>query len=304
VAWPDPRFSVNGDCVTDNLTGLIWAKNGNLANGALSWQGGLDYVASINSGSGLCGQHDWRLPNVNELESMVNADQPNSATWLNSQGLINVQSNYYRSSTSNPFSPPWVVNMRSGFVGGSSEGFYYPIWPVRSGQASAQAPLWQTGQTACHDTTTGNVINCSGTGQDGELRKGVAWPSPRFTVSGDCATDNLTGLMWARNANLPIGWQGALDYAASLNSGSGLCGRHDWRIPNRKELRSLVDYSQSYPALPLNHPFIDVQTGHYWSSSTNATNPNNAWIVRFNVEGYLSCDMKGYNYALPVSSGQ
>ena len=91
VAWPNPRFTVSGDCVTDNLTGLMWAKNANLPNGYRTWQGALDFVASIIAVSGLCGYHDWRLPNVNELESLVHAGQSNSATWLNTQGFTNVQ---------------------------------------------------------------------------------------------------------------------------------------------------------------------------------------------------------------------
>src|ERR1039457_87617 len=70
--------------------------------------------------------------------------------------------------------------------------------------------LPQTGQTSCYDAN-GNVINCAGTEQDGNVQAGVAWPNPRFTVSGDCVTDNLTGLMWAKNANLAgqLTWQGA-----------------------------------------------------------------------------------------------
>jgi len=84
--------------------------------------------------------------------------------------------------------------------------------------------LPQTGQTTCYDSS-GTVIPCAGTGQDGEKRAGVAWPDPRFTVSGDSVPDNLTGLMWAKNGKLPNGqrnWQGALDYVASMNRGSGL----------------------------------------------------------------------------------
>ena len=110
----------------------------------------------------------------------------------------------------------------------------------------------------------------------------MAWPNPRFTVSGDCVTDNLTGLMWAKNANLPNGtrtWQGALDYVASMNSGSGLCGYHDWRLPNRKELLSLIDYSQYNPALPLNHPFINVQSGLLLVVVVRCEGPSSAWIV-------------------------
>ena len=71
-------------------------------------------------------------------------------------------------------------------------------------QAQGVIDLPQTGQTKCYNSG-GTEISCSGTGQDGELQMGVDWPDPRFTVSGDCVTDNLTGLMWAKNANLPNG---------------------------------------------------------------------------------------------------
>lgn len=140
ATWPNPRFTVNGDCVTDNLTGLMWAKDANLPNGNLSWQGALDYVASLNSGSGLCGQHDWRLPNVNELESMVNADLPNSATWLSTQGFNKVQTDFYWSSSSDAVfanNVAWIVDMPNGFVIATEKYKNEYVWPVRSGQVYA-----------------------------------------------------------------------------------------------------------------------------------------------------------------------
>jgi hypothetical protein len=84
IAWPDPRFTVNGDCVIDNLTGLMWARNGNLPNGTLTWNQAIDYANDLND-PGFCGYLDWRLPNVNELESLVNANENDSATWLNAR---------------------------------------------------------------------------------------------------------------------------------------------------------------------------------------------------------------------------
>src|SRR5512137_2076387 len=63
----------------------------------------------------------------------------------------------------------------------------------------------QTGQTACYDGT-GVVIPCPGSGQDGELRPGVSWPVPRFIDHGNgTVTDRLTGLMWAKEADLIAG---------------------------------------------------------------------------------------------------
>ncbi len=53
------------------------------------------------------------------------------------------------------------------------------------------------------------------TGNKGDLQNGAERPRPRFVISGDCVTDNLTGLMWAKNANMANftkTWQEALDY--------------------------------------------------------------------------------------------
>ena len=60
--------------------------------------------------------------------------------------------------------------------------------------------LPKTGQTKCYDTS-GNEIDCAGTGQDGEIQAGVEWPEPRFADYGNgTVMDNLTGLMWAKVA--------------------------------------------------------------------------------------------------------
>ena len=144
--------------------------------------------------------------------------------------------------------------------------------------AAYPAEVPRTGQTTCYDTG-GNVIGCAGTGQDGDIQAGVAWPSPRFEVNGDTVTDSLTGLEWKKNANLAGAktWQQALDYVKTLNTG----GHSDWRLPNRKELRSLADYARYNPALPSSHPFTNVQlsdTG-YWSSTTITGGKTLAWPV-------------------------
>ncbi|MEW6104350.1 MAG: DUF1566 domain-containing protein, partial [bacterium] len=157
--------------------------------------------------------------------------------------------------------------------------------------------LPKTGQTTSYAT-----------GDDGDLEKGVSWPDPRFTIGGNgTVTDNLTGLMWTRNANLAGArtWQGALDYVAGMNTGANPnYGYTDWRLPNRKELRSLIDYSKFNPALPSGHPFINVSSGVYWSSSSYAPNTGLAWIVPM-YSGYFYAYYKsGSLYVWPVRSGR
>jgi hypothetical protein len=68
-------------------------------------------------------------------------------------------------------------------------------------QRATQTAVPKTGQTGCWDAS-GNPVSCTGTGQDGEKLKGVALLSPRFTDnSNGTVTDNLTGLIWLKNAN-------------------------------------------------------------------------------------------------------
>ena len=155
----------------------------------------------------------------------------------------------------------------------------------------------KTGQTGCWDAS-GDSIACAGTGQDGDLQKGVAWPNPRFTNNGNgTVTDNLTRLIWLKNANC---WGTAI-WATALANANGLaslsCGLTDgstagqWRLPNLREMQSLIHYGYTNPAVPntdgtgqwtAGNPFLNVQND-YWTSMAFALNPTLAWImsVRF-----------------------
>ncbi len=112
------------------------------------------------------------------------------------------------------------------------------------------APVPKTGQ-----------LNTFHTGDDGDLEMGVVSPNLRFTIQSDTnvVQDNLTGLMWARNANLDgtKDWPSAIDYCEALNHG----GYTDWRLPNVRELHSLIDFGRYNLALPSGHPFTSGQGG-------------------------------------------
>ncbi len=300
VTWPSPRFADNGDgTLTDNLSGLVWLKNANCF-GELSWLAALTAANSLNSGE--CGltdgsvERDWHLPNVKELESLMHAGEAYGTYWLTAQGFTNVQvSRAYWSSTSA------LVNTMYAYVRGGigSNGLewknaqYYPshpVWPVRAGARAVDVP--KTGQTSCYSSGASNlVIPCQGTGQDGEIRAGVAWPSPRFTVdgSGDCVTDNVTGLKWVRSPDSTRRtWQEALDYANSLT----LCGHGGWRVPNIVQMKSLIHYGLRDAAAWLNtQGFSNVQDNSTWWSSTSwAYWPNYAWTIYWSTV-YTTSDL-------------
>lgn len=137
-----------------------------------------------------------------------------------------------------------------------------------------------TGQILCYDAR-GEPVGCRGTGQDGDARPGAPWPEPRFAATGETVPDCLTGLVWTRRANFtqfPETWAAALETVRRMNQ-ERFEGYADWRLPNRRELRSLISYQSRDPALPRPHPFIDVFLGWYWTSTTAAINPAYAWYM-------------------------
>ena len=143
-------------------------------------------------------------------------------------------------------------------------------------------------------------------GSDGDLEKGVASQSPRFTDHGNgTVTDNMTGLMWVKaphdlpnNAGAKI-WNNAIDFCNGLT----FAGHSDWRLPNVRELQSLIDYGRFNPALPSGHPFTGVQSVFYWSSAAGEGNTGDAWIVHL-YSGFVNGAKSYANCVWPVRAGQ
>ena len=183
------------------------------------------------------------------------------------------------------------------------------------------AAVEKTGQTECWDES-GTPITCTGTGHDGEYQKGSTWPSPRFTDNGDgTVTDNTTGLIWLKDADCletiggidrsfgELTWVNALTWCNNLSNGS--CGltdgstAGDWRLPNVKELFSLIDFGNVRLALPSGHPFLNVWDEAYWSG-TSLADPGvgQAWWVDM-YYGKIDLGSKTGVYRVwPVLGGQ
>ncbi|MBI3188375.1 MAG: DUF1566 domain-containing protein [Gammaproteobacteria bacterium] len=167
---------------------------------------------------------------------------------------------------------------------------------------AAPADLPKSGQISCADST-GAVMACMGTGQDGDHQAGVVWPSPRFIgdETGNCITDTLTDLVWVRNPDVSVrNWQQALDFANNL----ALCGSDDWRLPNIVELESLVNLDVANQAGFLSSQgFSGMQTDNYWSSTIYAgccSSTALAWVISMGHGDVVPVDRFGNGFVVAV----
>lgn len=281
-AWPEPRFSSNGDgTVSDHLTGLTWLEDADRF-GEVTWDQALNKAKFLAAGShGLddgSSAGDWRLPNIRELRSLL--DYSRVAPMIpEGHPFQNVQNAIYWTSTTLASAPTlaWMTTLGIGPAVFDLKINSCRLWPVRGTGRVAK-----TGQGQCWDSA-GNQIECGGSGQDGEIQAGVRAPAQRFVLGDDgTVLDKLTGLVWLETAN-PFGWctwQEALDLCNTLCDGHhGLTDGSeagDWRLPNVLEVESLIDYGRFAPSLPPDHPFQDVQPTSYWTSTTVTSAPTQA----------------------------
>ncbi len=152
--------------------------------------------------------------------------------------------------------PTWTRKIKSVVKHG--------IMPLRPGIG-----VLRTGQTTPYAT-----------GDDGDLQRGVPWPKPRFADHGDgTVTDRATGLMWIKDVELipeEMNWYDAVETCNEL----AFAGYENWRLPNIREILSLIDFGEHDPPLPSHHPFINVQSSRsYWSGTTAVPHTAQAWRV-------------------------
>ena len=334
------RSGAEADCVTDNLTGLMWVRDNyssipgysQFSDAFRNWQNMLNTAESSN----FCGHTDWRLPNVNEYVSLMNQSVYNNLNnWLYTQwNTTSLISQYYWTSTALYSRPdddlPAMAELYYPYNSinqdFSTDAGAYPLFLlVRDTPAipNAVGKLPKTGQTES------SPINPAWNYSDGYYRKGVAWPSPRFLngtgAQESCVIDKLTGLMWPKDitqvpTHKTTTWESALTAAHNLN----YCGYTDWRLPNVNEIRSLINYGApmlqgSFPNTTHNgyvdwlsaNGFTDFKNDEvYWTSSTYTDDTEEAIDFDF-VNGMWNELLKvpeeeeeAYEYyVLPVRNG-
>ena len=321
VAWPGARYTDNGNgSVTDNLTGLIWLKNaGSFA--PADWATALTDANQLASGQ--CGLNDgssagqWRLPNLIELESLVDPSVDGPAL-IAGNPFINVANSIYWTSTSYfggeaGSSNAWAIRMSDGryindSVLNAKQTAANAVWAVK-GSASGAVKLQATGLFVLFHA-----------GDDGTLQDGVPLIYPRFLDNNNgTVTDSVTGLVWLKKADcVQSDWATAVSAVNKLASGQ--CGLSDgtaagsWRMPNRNEMQSLADRNQNNEADYLISPFLNkdqtvyqaaifsnmVPFQNYWTSTTGAAATSEAWTVFSCDWGVYETDKSETGYTLAV----
>jgi hypothetical protein len=181
-----------------------------------------------------------------------------------------------------------------------------------------QGLLLKTGQTKCYDVN-GTQIQCAGTGQDGELRRGM-WRGYYNNFNGNLTNPDgtisefSTGLMWEKlgnnhdihDVNNTYTWHDAFSiHVAQLNTAPCFAGYCDWRLPNVTELRRIVDYGEIDPAVnqaafntcapgcsPQVTPVCScTASDFYWSSTSYVGDWGiSEWVVDFSSGDWRDCE--------------
>ncbi|CAH0529729.1 Lcl domain-containing protein [Vibrio hippocampi] len=289
-----PSYTQNSDgTVTDNVTGLIWAAsidtNGDgkvTAADKMTYQQALNYAATLT----LAGHSDWRIPSIKELFSLILLDGEDPSG-INGAGEYSIR----------PFIDHQNLDFQSGDMDAGER-------LIDSQYVSSNKYV---SKTQMGDRTDDTVFGVNFI--DGRI-KGYGMSSPRggektfyvlavrgnndyginqFNDQGNqTIKDAATGLIWQQSDSTQgMDWPSALSYCENLELG----GRSDWRLPNVKELQSIVDYSRSPDTSnsAAIDPLFTISTitneggkldyPNYWSSSThqNLRNAANASYVAF-----------------------
>lgn len=269
LAGEEMDYQDNGDGTTTDLnTGLMWQQVPSSSD--FSWQDAVDYCDNLE----FAGYDDWRIPSLKELYSISDF----------SSGWPYLNTDYF--------------SLASGQVTKDEQFWssnYYVGVTVEGGSASAFGVNHVTGHIKSYSAEASGPVG----GKYVRAVRGGDYGANEFVNNGNgTITDGATGLMWAQDDNeRGLDWTDALTYAEN----AGLAGYTDWRLPNVKELQSIVDYTRSpsatdvanvgpaistmFNCTPIVNEAGDDDYGYYWTStSANFTSGEPyyyAWYVAF-----------------------
>jgi hypothetical protein len=306
------RFTDNSDgTVTDSVTGLMWQQGD---NERMNVQEAKESCKNMNLG----GYDDWRLPNIKEINTILNLDRTDS--WWYFKKFFPVDKLvppllHYFSDSSYETDYAWVTNFNYGYDGYYANPMAKLLFrAVRTIKDKIQGnfKLSESGQNNCYNII-GEEIDTptKGTplyGQDGCFR--INPFSFKLSEDSKSVFDENTGMTWERKSLLPedFNFAGnkytlakANEYIMKLNMDNHL-GYSDWRLPNCQELRTIADYKDAVPSIDTKI-FPDTFPGFYWSCQPYIPNPQMNWGIFFGFGCAICYNINNRFYLRAVRGG-
>lgn len=275
-----PDYTDNGDgTVTDNVTGLMWQKSPDTdGDGDIDVQDKMTYdEAATGAGSfQLGGYNDWRLPTIKELYSLIDFSglDPSGYEGTDTSGLVPfIDTTYFDFAYGDTSAGERIIDAQF-----ASSNLYISNTGNDGGRTLfgvnfADGRIKGYGLSLFGSDKTFYVLY---------VRGNSSYGLNEFIDNGDgTISDAATGLMWSQNDSaVALNWEEALAWVAQKNEENYL-GYNDWRLPNVKELQSIVDYSRSpdTSSSAAIDPLFNCSTiineagnldyGFYWSSTTH-----------------------------------
>ncbi|MCF7987459.1 MAG: DUF1566 domain-containing protein [Methylovulum sp.] len=261
---PTSDFVDNHDgTVTHKITGLMWMRcamgqtwTGSVCTGTATTY---TYDAAKKLSYDFAGNSDWRLPNIAELQTIVERGTINPA--INSEVFDNTPTWAFWSSSPNVASASyaWDVDFFSGYVSNYYRSYVFAVRLVRASQSLVISEATRMAEFSYY--ANGTVLH---------KRTGLMWQR--------CAV----GQAWT--GSTCTGTAGKYTFDAAQKLTSRLAGYSDWRMPAVNELASIVSYDRMLPTLnkiPFPNSAIDV----FWSASPYVGRSGYAWYVYFRYGG-------------------
>lgn len=230
-----PAYTDNGDgTITDNVTGLMWVKE---RGSRMGWNAAMAGAASCSTG----GYADWRVPTIRELYSLMKFTGAQGTSMTDPAGYI-----------------PFLDTGYFGFTYGSGSGSERII-DCQDWSATEYVSTTMNGAETVFGVNFADgrikgypkYLQGSGSGTENQLfvryvRGNRGFGQNHFLDNQDgTVTDEATGLMWSQaDSGTGMDWKTALAWVQAKNAQNHL-GHSDWRMPNAKELQSIVDYDRS-----------------------------------------------------------
>jgi len=275
-----PSYTNNGNgTITDNVTGLIWEKspdtNGDNTVGSsdkMSQSAAESYCNNLT----LANQSDWRLPNIKEMYSLINFNGLDAST----------ASDDVDTSTLTPFIDTDYFDFAYGDTSSNERiiDVQYATTTFYVGNTTVANADTMFGVNMADGRIKGYETTIMGSDKTFAVQcvRGDSYGSNSFTDNNDeTISDSATSLMWEKSdSQSTMSWDSALSYCESGATG----GYTNWRLPNAKELQSILDYTRSpettssaaldsiFDATSFTNEGGEKDWGFYWAGTTHKKN--------------------------------